>query len=93
MQASQTQIDAFHSLSGAEKSAVKRKIIDVFGGDRSVTLTNDEIAARGKIGLSTVCGRVNEMVKDEILAERGTDRRPGRRCRQKLFGLPVEVAA
>ncbi|MDR5825818.1 winged helix-turn-helix domain-containing protein [Caballeronia sp. LZ043] len=93
MQASQTQIDAFHSLSTDDVSASKRKILDLFKADRRILLTRDEIAARTNMQVSTVCGRVNELVKAEALAVRDSARRPGRRCRQQLIGLPLEVAA
>ncbi|WP_250501949.1 hypothetical protein [Caballeronia sp. AZ7_KS35] len=88
MQASQTQIDALLSV---DRSEAKRRILDVFANDQTVTFTRREIAARANVEVPTVCGRVNEMVKDEILAERGTTKRPGRRCREGLVGLPVSV--
>ena len=89
MQASQTQIDAFRSLSSKEISATQRRIIDLFAGDRSVTFTRDEIAARLGMGVPTVCGRVNELVNGEVLAVRDTAKRPGKRNRQQLIGLPA----
>ncbi|SAL20355.1 hypothetical protein AWB70_01034 [Caballeronia cordobensis] len=93
MKASRTQIDAYHALSLDEISDSQRRILDVFKGDSRVLLTRDEIAARANLQISTVCGRVNELVKGEVLAVRDSARRPGRRCRQQLIGLPVEVAA
>jgi hypothetical protein len=93
MQASQTQIDAYHGLSNKEISDTQRRIIDLFKGDRAVLMTRDEIAARANMQVSTVCGRVNELVKAEVLAVRDSARRPGRRCRQQLIGLRAEVTA
>jgi hypothetical protein len=92
MQASQTQIDAFHALSTDEISATQRRILDLFKGDRKVLFTRDEIASRANLGVPTVCGRVNELVKGGVLAVRDSVKRPGKRTRQQLIGLP-EVAA
>jgi DNA-binding transcriptional regulator LsrR (DeoR family) len=91
MQASQTQIDAYHALSSKEISDTQRRIVDLFAGDLTVTFTRDEIASRLGMGVPTVCGRVNELVKGGALAVRGTAKRPGKRNRQQLIGLPVSV--
>ncbi|MDR5825856.1 hypothetical protein [Caballeronia sp. LZ043] len=91
MHASQTQIDAFHGLSSIEISDTQRRIVDLFRGDRAVTLTRDELAVAAGLGVPTICGRVNELVKAGVLAVRGTAKRPGRRCAQQLIGLPVSV--
>jgi hypothetical protein len=93
MHSSQTQIDAYHALSSIEVSATQRRILDLFKGDRRVLLTRDEIAAGANLGVPTVCGRVNELVKGGALAVRDSAKRPGKRNRQQLIGLPVEVAA
>ncbi|BBP99109.1 hypothetical protein BSFA1_42380 [Burkholderia sp. SFA1] len=93
MKASQTQIDAYHGLSSKVISDTQRRIIALFAGDSRVLLTRDEIAARANLCVPTVCGRVNELVKAEVLAVRDSTKRPGKRNRQQLIGLPVEVAA
>ncbi|WP_250500575.1 hypothetical protein [Caballeronia sp. GAWG1-5s-s] len=91
MQASQTQIDAFRSLTNREISEAHVRILAVFGSDRAVLLTRDEIAARTGMPVQTICGRVNELLKAEVLAVRDTAKRPGKRNRQQLIGLPVSV--
>lgn len=89
MHASQTQIDAFNSISPKQKSEAKRTIVAAFGGDLNATMTRSELSAKTKLPVPTICARVNEMVKDGELAERGTAKRPGKRCREGLVGLPV----
>ncbi|MEM5371333.1 Lrp/AsnC family transcriptional regulator [Paraburkholderia azotifigens] len=93
MQASQTQIDAFNSLSTKEISDTQKRIVETFGGDLRLTFTREEIAARVSLKVATVCGRVNELVKAGVLAGRGDTKRPGHRNKEQLIGLPVEVAA
>jgi hypothetical protein len=93
MQASQTQIDAFHSLTSRQISDTHRRLIDTFGGDPRVTLTREELAARANMKVATVCGRVNELVKAGVLVVRGTAKRPGHRCKEQVLGLPQEVSA
>ena len=93
MQASQTPIDAFHSLTSRQISATHQRLIDTFGGDTRVTLTREELAARANMKVPTVCGRVNELVKAGVLVVRGTEKRPGHRCKEQVLGLPQEVSA
>lgn len=89
MNASQTQIDAYHDISSKQRSETQQRIIDAFGGDLRALMTRDEIAAATNLPVPTVCGRVNELVKLGLLSVRGSDRRPGKRARQQLIGLPV----
>ena len=89
MQAAQTQIDAYNSLSTKEISDTQQRIVDAFGGDVAITFTREELAARLSLKEQTICGRVNELVKAGMLAVRGSAKRPGHRCKQQLIGLPT----
>lgn len=91
MHASQTQLDAYHDISPKHKSETQQRIIDAFAGDSRVLMTRDELAAATKLPVPTICGRVNELVKADLLAVRGSDKRPGKRARQQLIGLPVSA--
>lgn len=91
MHASQTQIDAYYDISPKQRSETHQRIIDVFAGDSRVLMTRDEIAAATRLSVQSICGRVNELVKSEALAVRGSAKRPGKRARQQLIGLPVSA--
>lgn len=56
--------------------AQQQKIVDFLGWWPGFDFTRKEINARTKIELSSVCGRVNELIKRGVLEEM-----PLRRCR------------
>lgn len=89
MQASQTQIDAYHGMSSKQITAKQQMVLNVFDGDTRVTLTREEISARSSLKLSSVCGRVHELVQAEVLAVRGSVKCIATGNRQQLIGLPV----
>ncbi|MDR5736158.1 hypothetical protein QCE47_27990 [Caballeronia sp. LZ025] len=89
MKASQTQIDAYHNMSSKQISAKQQMVLDVFDGDKSVTLTREEISSRTNLKLSSVCGRVHELVQAGNLAVRGSVKCVATGNRQQLIGLPI----
>jgi len=74
-------------------SAQKQMIVDLFDGyPPTLTLTRQDIAGRTNMRLSSVCGRVRELVDAEILMVRGK-----RECKEtgvmvETVGLPVDAA-
>lgn len=88
MAASQTQIDAFYSMSSKHISAKQQMVLDCFS-DPKTLLTREEISARTNLRLSSVCGRVHELIKAELLAVRGSVKCAATGNRQQLIGLPV----
>lgn len=92
MRAAQTQIEAFHGMPGRQLSAQKQVVIDLFAA-RTTMLTRRDIADRTNLAMSSVCGRVRELLDAELLAVRGK-----RECKEtgvmvETVGLPVEVSA
>jgi DNA-binding IclR family transcriptional regulator len=92
MRAAQTQIDAYHAMPGRQLSAQKQMIVDLFAA-RTTMLTRRDIADRTNMAMSSVCGRVRELVDAEILTVRGK-----RECIEtgvmvETVGLPVDTVA
>jgi hypothetical protein len=92
MRAAQTQIAAFQAITPKHLGATQQMVMDCFT-DPTVRLTREEIAARTNMKLSSVCGRVRELLDDERLAVRGTRKDPHMRNAQQVVGLPTQDAA
>ncbi|WP_213761957.1 hypothetical protein [Caballeronia sp. dw_19] len=92
MRAAQTQIDAYHAMPGRQLSAQKQMVLDLFMAHTTM-LTRRDIADRTNMAMSSVCGRVRELLDAEMLAVRGK-----RECIEtgvmvETVGLPLEVTA
>lgn len=84
----QTQLEAYYSIDASELAARKAQVMDCFtAGD--VLLTREDIAARTNMKLSSVCGRVRELLDDGLLAVRGSRKDLATPDRQQLLGLPT----
>lgn len=88
---SDTQSEAFHSLTVKHLSATQQMVMDCFIGPETL-LTREQIAARTNLKLSSVCGRVRALLDASRLQKRGsvTDVATGKG--QELLGLPREAA-
>ena len=91
MRSTATQLAAFDALAGGRRQTARAKILALFTST-DVKLTRAEIAARAKLPLQSVCGRVRELLDDLELAVRGTTKRRGHRTEEELIGLRVEAA-
>ncbi len=89
MRAAQTQVDAFHALDAKHLSATQQMVMDCFGVAHT-RLTREDIAARTNMKLSSVCGRVRELLDDKRLAVFGKRKDPHMRAAQQLIGLPEQ---
>lgn len=83
---SETQHASFHAISDEALAAAQQKVMDCFP-DRTVLLTRKQISHESELELSSVCGRVRELLKkkrlakhSKIIAETGK--------KQELIGLP-----
>lgn len=88
MAATLTQLAAYDSLDEGHKRTQKQMILDLFAGDPSVVLTREDIAAQTNLKLSSVCGRVFELLSSEVLAVRGTRKCVATGLDHELVGLP-----
>lgn len=73
MRATHTQRAAHDALDGGLRRTQKQMIVDLFDS-RRLALTRQEIADRTNLRLSSVCGRVRELLDDEALEVRGEQR-------------------
>lgn len=92
MRATHTQLAGYDSVTGAKRCTQKEIITDLFYSEH-LTLTRQEIADRTNLRLSSVCGRVRELLDDETLAVRGTQKCAATGVLNETVGLPVEVNA
>ncbi|WP_116324685.1 hypothetical protein [Cupriavidus taiwanensis] len=82
-----TQFDSFHSLTVKALSAKQQMVMDCFAA--GMALTREEISRRTNLKLSSVCGRVRELLDAKRLQVRGSVRDVATGKRQELLGLPV----
>ncbi|NGM79727.1 hypothetical protein [Burkholderia multivorans] len=87
---SETQYDSHKTISLEEFCATKRMVMQCFEAP-TVLLTREEIAARTNLKLSSVCGRVRELLDDGRLEKRGSRKCIATGKAQELIGLPVAV--
>ncbi len=83
-----TQHEAFDALTPQKLSPLQQMVMDCFRNERTL-LTREDIAARTNMRLSSVCGRVRELLDAELLAVRDVRKDLATQHRQQLLGLPV----
>ena len=88
---SDTQSEAFHSLTVKHLSATQQMVMDCFDGAETF-LTREQIAAQTNLKLSSVCGRVRALIDANRLRVRGSVRDLHTGKRQELLGLPKAVS-
>ncbi|MBP0589301.1 hypothetical protein J8I87_06125 [Paraburkholderia sp. LEh10] len=92
MRATRTQLAGYDSMTGAKRCTQKQMILNLFYSPH-MTLTRQEIADRTNLRLSSVCGRVRELIDGEALKVRGTQKCAATGVHNETLGLPAEVAA
>jgi hypothetical protein len=86
-----TQSDAFHAMSSKQLGAKQQMVLDSFV-DGATRLTREDIAARTNMKLSSVCGRVRELLDLGLLRVAGTRKDLATHNSQQLLALPLEAA-
>ncbi|WP_250481874.1 hypothetical protein [Caballeronia sp. NCTM5] len=84
---SDTQHEAFHSLTVKQLCHTQQMVMDCFDGEATL-LTREQIAAQTNLKLSSVCGRVRALIDAGRLQVRGSVRDLHTGKRQELLGLP-----
>ncbi|MDR8398255.1 hypothetical protein NE850_18090 [Paraburkholderia sp. USG1] len=92
MRTTHTQLAGYDSVTGTKRCTQKQMIADLFYS-KHLTLTRQEIADRTNLRLSSVCGRVRELLDDETLQVRGEQKCAATGVMNEILGLPIEVAA
>ncbi|WP_430228045.1 hypothetical protein [Paraburkholderia tropica] len=94
MKATATQLAAHDALdANGERLTQKKIVMNLFEGPGTV-LTREDIAARTNLRLSSVCGRVRELLDLGLLVVRGTLKCVATGKYQETIGLPAaEVVA
>ena len=88
MRATDTQREAFHSLSPEAYLAPKeRQILDAFH-DQTVRLTRQQLERVTGMRLSGVCGRVRSLLDKQALEVVGESRDPQTGKLQEVLALP-----
>ena len=88
----ETQSAAFHSLSIKTLCASQQMVIDAFKHGRP-QLTREDIAAITNMKLSSVCGRVRELLDAERLEVVGSRKDLATQTSQQLLALMRKAAA
>jgi len=88
MRATHTQRAAHDALDAGTRRTQKQMILDLFHGAH-VKLTRQEIADRTNLRLSSVCGRVRELLDGEALAVRGVQKCAATGVDNETVGLPA----
>lgn len=88
MRVSETQAEAFRSLSAQHLSESQIKVMALFH-DAETLLTREEISARTGLRLSSVCGRVRELLDAGDLKKRDKVRCIATDKMQERLGLPI----
>ncbi|WP_321943011.1 hypothetical protein [Paraburkholderia tropica] len=88
MKATATQLAAHDALdANGERLTQKKIVMNLFEGPGTV-LTREDIAARTNLKLSSVCGRVFELLASEMLVVRGECKCVATGLDHELVGLP-----
>jgi DNA-binding MarR family transcriptional regulator len=85
-----TQSNAFHAMSTKQLGAKQQMVLDCFADNRT-RLTREDIAGRTNLKLSSVCGRVRELLDLGLLVVKGSRKDLATHNSQQLLALP-EVA-
>ncbi|MEW9586507.1 hypothetical protein [Paraburkholderia sp. DGU8] len=88
MRPTHTQLAGYDSVTGAKRCTQKQMILNLFYSPH-LTLTRQEIADRTNLRLSSVCGRVFELLKDEALRVHGTQKCAATGALNETLGLPA----
>jgi hypothetical protein len=92
MRTTHTQLAGYDSVTCAKKRTQKQMVLDLFYSP-FLTLTRQEIADRTNMRLSSVCGRVRELLDDKALKVRGEQKCAATGVMNETIGLPTEVNA
>ncbi|WP_018435329.1 hypothetical protein [Paraburkholderia atlantica] len=87
MRSTQTQLAGYDSVTGTKRCTQKQMILNLFDSP-DVKLTRQEISDRTNLRLSSVCGRVFELLDDEVLEVRGTQKCAATGVLNETVGLP-----
>jgi len=92
MRSTHTQLAGYDSVTGTKRCTQKQMITNLFYSEH-LTLTRQEIADRTNLRLSSVCGRVRELLDDETLQVRGEQKCAATGVLNETVGLSIEVNA
>jgi hypothetical protein len=87
-----TQSDAFHSMSTKTLCASQQMVIDAFKHGRD-HLTREDIAGITNLKLSSVCGRVRELLDAHRLEVVGSRKDLATQTSQQLLAIARKAAA
>jgi DNA-binding Lrp family transcriptional regulator len=87
-----TQQDAYHAMTVKELSAKQRMVLDAFEHGRP-PMTREDIAAVTNLKLSSVCGRVRELLDAGRLAVVGSRKDLATQTKQQLLAVVPKAAA
>ncbi|MPW17905.1 hypothetical protein GCT13_13395 [Paraburkholderia sp. CNPSo 3157] len=90
MRATRTQLAGYDSMTGAKRCTQKEMILNLFHSP-FMTLTRQEIADRTNLRLSSVCGRVFELLRDGELKVRGSQKCAATGADNETLGLPATI--
>lgn len=88
----EAQSDAYHSLSVTQLTAKQQMVMDAFEAARR-PLTREDIASITNMKLSSVCGRVRELLDAGRLAVVGERRDSATGHNHQLLAVAVKAAA
>ncbi|WNC90928.1 hypothetical protein RI103_06145 [Paraburkholderia sp. FT54] len=88
----ETQQDAYHALSAKTLGAKQRMVLEAFENGRP-PLTREDIAAITNMKLSSVCGRVRELLDAGRLAVVGSRKDLATHTKQQLLAVVAKAAA
>lgn len=83
-----TQFDSYHGLSVKQLSAKQQMVVDCFSAD--ARLTREDISRNTNLRLSSVCGRVRELLDARRLMVVGTQRCMATGKQHELLGLVAQ---
>lgn len=87
-----TQQDAIHSMPARELCAKQRMVLDAIE-HAGCPLTREDIATNTNLKLSSVCGRVRELLDAGRLVVVGGRKDTATGREQQLLGIPARPAA
>ncbi|MBB5444625.1 MULTISPECIES: hypothetical protein [unclassified Paraburkholderia] len=88
----ETQSDAYHAMPAKLLAAKQQMVIDAFRDGRP-PLTREDIAAITNLKLSSVCGRVRELLDAGRLVVVGTRKDLATHTKQQLLDIAPKAAA
>lgn len=88
MRSTHTQLAGYDSVTVEKRRTQKQMILELFTGP-AVALTRQEISDRTNLRLSSVCGRVFDLLRDEVLKVRGTVKCAATGADNETIGLPT----